>query len=301
MEVPDNAFPEEISALAEATVARAASPSQLGFVIAGNALHRKGTALHSLQGQDEAHPPPNQPSTPSVPSEYTTETEGEHVAHIATRWQVDLDLLVEINRRRHPGISHKARLKRGTCIKLPKTGQGWDGAVAESWMPYCHWTYPDQSVSELFPSYMMVKRIQRGGSKEATQESALNAMRLRRAAVPPPMMSCETVQRTEELQKLKAERTEAAKAAGKLRYSTWPENGWHTCKDGEKVSDVASGYGVSASILVVINKGLISGLTRTAVLKAGTELRLAGPTLQDDDEEWFQGCLSVLHDLADSE
>ena len=277
MERPGNTA-HEISALAEATLASTAP-----------------------QGEHAEHVPPNQPSTPSVPAEYRTETDGEHVAHIASRWHLDLDLLVEMNRRRHDGINHKARLKKGTCLKLPRPGERWDGVATESWVPYCHWTYPDQSVSELFPSYMMVKRIERGGSKQPNQVSALSMLRSRCVAVPPPMLSCETVQRSEELQKLKEERTEVAKAAGKLRFGTWPEDGWHACKDGEKVSDVAAGYGVSASILVVINRGLISGLTRTAVLKAGTRLRLGGPTLQDGDEEWFQGCLSVLHQLADSE
>ena len=243
------------------------------------------------------------PNTPSAPSTYTTETDGEYVASIASRWRVDLDLLVAMNEEGLAGLSHKSRLKLGTRLHLPRPGQehlNESACKEEAWAAYCHWTYPDQSVTELFPSYMMVKRVVRDSSVEAGDRQEVERMRSRIVAAPPPVLSCEEVRTRHTLRVLNEEHRAAAKtAAAKLRYTSAASEGWHVCADGDRVCDIAASLAVSASLILVINAPRLPGLTHTSSLKAQTKVRLPGPALHDQDVEWFEICIEILRKLVE--
>ena len=240
--------------------------------------------------------------TPESPSTYTTQLDGEMVTEIASRWGVSLDLLVEMNKHSVPGITQKSLLKKDTLLNLPRPGQVTLDKFYKGWRPYYHWTYPDQNVSELFPSIMMVKRIDRDRSA-SQQVSSIGRMRTRLVDVPPPMLSSEEVRQLNVLRQSEEQRSTAAKKAGNISCIDWPIHpeegpGWIVCKGGEKISDIALGYGLSLQIMIAINKDRLPGLSRSCMLKSGTMLRLPGPTLCDDDINWFELCIKMIHELA---
>jgi hypothetical protein len=155
MENPDNQV-SDIPAIADALVAKAistvssessgtqvlphATPANNGA--AGdtskgtlNVLQRQpshlssgaGLQTHDSMAEHGEHAAQTRPMTTgasaSTPTMYTTETDGETVASIASKWGVNLDLLVEMNKQALPGMSLKARLKTGTRLNLPRPGQ----------------------------------------------------------------------------------------------------------------------------------------------------------------------------------
>jgi hypothetical protein len=225
------------------------------------------------------------------------------VASIASRWRVDLDLLVAMNEEGLAGLSHKSRLKLGTRLHLPRPGQehlNESACEEEAWAAYCHWTYPDQSVTELFPSYMMVKRVVRDSSVEAGDRQEVERMRSRIVAAPPPVLSCEEVRTRHTLRALNEEHRAAAKtAAAKLRYTSATSEGWHVCADGDRVCDIAAALAVSARLILVINAPRLPDLTHTSSLKAQTKVRLPGPALHDQDVEWFEICIEILRKMVE--
>jgi hypothetical protein len=48
------------------------------------------------------------------------------------------------------------------CVQGTGRGVSAGRPRAQGFVPYCHWTFPTQSVEDLHPSYMMAKRIVRG-------------------------------------------------------------------------------------------------------------------------------------------
>ena len=128
-------------------------------------------------------------------------------------------------------------------------------------------------------------------------------MRTRLVDVPPPMLSSEEVRQLNVLRQSEEQRSTAAKKAGNISCIDWPIHpeegpGWIVCKGGEKISDIALGYGLSLQIMIAINKDRLPGLSRSCMLKSGTMLRLPGPALCDDDINWFELCIKMIHELA---
>lgn len=75
---------------------------------------------------------------------------------IAKKFQVKCNELVEANRERLPELLAISRLKGGTRIKVSHFHIHDDQHV-----PYCHWTFPDDSFDQNEPSYMMARRLNR--------------------------------------------------------------------------------------------------------------------------------------------
>ena len=59
----------------------------------------------------------------NAPTKYTTLTDGETVKDIASRWKVDLNLFIEMNKKVYSGIGERARMKKGSQLHLPRPGQ----------------------------------------------------------------------------------------------------------------------------------------------------------------------------------
>lgn len=75
---------------------------------------------------------------------------------IAKKFQVKCDELVAANRERLPELIAISRLKEGTRIKVSHFHIHDDQHV-----PYCHWTFPDDTFEQNEPSYMMARRLNR--------------------------------------------------------------------------------------------------------------------------------------------
>ena len=75
---------------------------------------------------------------------------------IAKRFKVSCAELVQGNRERLPELQGISRLREGTRIKVSHFHIDDDKHV-----PYCHWTFPDDSFESNEPSYMMVRKLDR--------------------------------------------------------------------------------------------------------------------------------------------
>ena len=75
---------------------------------------------------------------------------------IAKIFKIKCNDLVEANRERLPELMAISRLKEGTRIKVSHFHIHDDQHV-----PYCHWTFPDDSFDENEPSYMMARSLNR--------------------------------------------------------------------------------------------------------------------------------------------
>ena len=60
--------------------------------------------------------------------------------------------VVAWNKRRIKGLGQNSKLEEGTRLRVspPNTEAEVD--------PYCHWTFPDSTLEDAEPSYMMVRR-----------------------------------------------------------------------------------------------------------------------------------------------
>ncbi|KAJ1477191.1 hypothetical protein T484DRAFT_1822397 [Baffinella frigidus] len=74
----------------------------------------------------------------------------------------------------------KRKKGKGTLLQPPGPDVNWNDHSActvalrraQGFVPYCHWTFPTQSVEDIHPSYMMAKRIARGRHPPAGEGQA---------------------------------------------------------------------------------------------------------------------------------
>ena len=98
---------------------------------------------------------------PSAPQWYIAE-ENDTPRMIAKQFDVSCTELVNANRSRLPELQWQSRLKEGTRIKVSHFHVDDDKHV-----PYCHWTFPDDSFEMSEPSYMMVRKLNRRKGTQA--------------------------------------------------------------------------------------------------------------------------------------
>ena len=95
------------------------------------------------------------------PTQWFVAKENDTPKKIAKQFGVPCNKLVLANMTRLPGLTATARLKEGTRIKVTNLDHPEDNLV-----PYCHWTFPDDSgVEGGEPSYMMARPLDRRGSR----------------------------------------------------------------------------------------------------------------------------------------
>jgi hypothetical protein len=91
----------------------------------------------------------------SAPQWYIA-SENDTPRMIAKQFGVSCSELVAANRDRLSELQGISRLKEGTRIKVSHFHVDDDKHV-----PYCHWTFPDDSFEHTEPSYMMVRELER--------------------------------------------------------------------------------------------------------------------------------------------
>lgn len=241
--------------------------------------------------------------------------ENETPRNIAKLYGLQLNSLVQMNRADFSTLNANSRFRNGTIVRLPRPGDVATafipakdlGRKGGGWSAYCHWTYPDQENDDIFPSYMMAKRLSRT-PRATPQETSAEAVAMappppgsmrellasRMVRIPPPVLSARQLQEKEE------EEAAAARQAAPAPEMPpgWPEAGVYECGENDRVISVAKRFEVNVDKLVQINKTLYPGLNKTVALKKGTKLRLPPPLGQDQPKEsWFEPVQAVLNKL----
>lgn len=75
---------------------------------------------------------------------------------IAKKFKVSCRKVVDGNKERIPDLQNLSRLIEGTRLKVSHFDLPHDKHV-----PYCHWTFPDDTLESSEPSYMMAKKLNR--------------------------------------------------------------------------------------------------------------------------------------------
>lgn len=122
----------------------------------------KGTSLYVpvIEDEDEEEASSSQPEAPQW---YIAE-ENDTPQMIARMHNVDCAELVRANQSRLPELRWQSRLKEGTRIKVSHFHIDDDKHV-----PYCHWSFPDDTFETSEPSYMMVRKLNRQKSSIAAR------------------------------------------------------------------------------------------------------------------------------------
>lgn len=97
---------------------------------------------------------------------WNTAKENDTPKMIASMFGVKTSELIAANRDRLPGLIGTSRLKESTRVKVSRFDLHDDHHV-----PYCHWTFPDDSFKDSEPSYMMARRLNRGGRKSKVKKA----------------------------------------------------------------------------------------------------------------------------------
>jgi hypothetical protein len=113
--------------------------------------------------------------------------EDETPAAIAKRLEIDVAMLIEMNRNRYSDLLRASRLRAGTKLRLPvdfknKRVSRVEEGAAHDVVAYRHWTDQRESVRSVLdtpPSYMMAKRL----DKQRRTETTPAVVDLRRAIV----------------------------------------------------------------------------------------------------------------------
>jgi len=81
---------------------------------------------------------------------------------IAKKFCVHFGDLLECNKKRYPELVGTSRLKSGTRIQVSRFD-----VEDEAYIPYSHWTFPDDELEPDEPSYMMAMKLERKTGKDA--------------------------------------------------------------------------------------------------------------------------------------
>ena len=85
--------------------------------------------------------------------------ENDTPTQIARKFKVNCQELIRANANRLPGLMGKSRLRNGSRVQVSHFH-----IRSKKWMPYSHWSFPDNEVEDGEPSYMMCYKLQRGTS-----------------------------------------------------------------------------------------------------------------------------------------
>jgi len=235
-----------------------------------------------------------------------TAKEDETPRVVAKIFGLDLQSVIKLNKQQYPTLTANARLRKGTQLRLPKPGDV-DVFIPSSkldekgqgWFAYCHWTYPDQLVEDIHPSYMMVRKLERRVAEDVPDDSMLKKLAPRRVQVPPKIKSP---------QQLLEEAHVAQKQLQQLSFKRpegWPDNDEYVCGEDERPLSIAKKLCLDVDKLVGLNRPVYPTLNKTAPLKAGTKLRLPPPIGSSADAhferaDWWAPCNEIVSKLKSS-
>ena len=214
--------------------------------------------------------------------------ENETPRGIAKRFGVNLDRLVQMNKADYPSLIACSRMKKGSWLRLPRPGDRCEfipasrlPARGDNWSAYCHWTFSDQETDDVFPSYMMARRLEHRTSRTAAaSDSIIERLKPRRAELPPKILSLKELEEARRGGTQALIRVDEAEETGFSEVALppdWPEGGRYVCEEDDKVTQIAKRFGVNADLLVENNRGTYSGLNKLSPLRHGTVLVLPPP------------------------
>lgn len=127
---------------------------------------------------------------PSAPQWYIAD-ENDTPRIIAKKFEISCKELVDANRGRLPELQSQSRLKEGTRIKVSHFHVDDD-----KHLPYCHWSFPDDSFETSEPSYMMVRKLNRrkGNAAKVKPVESSFAVPVTECTAPPAELFTEVVQ-----------------------------------------------------------------------------------------------------------
>jgi hypothetical protein len=212
-------------------------------------------------------------------------SENETPRGIAKRFGVNLDRLVQMNKADYPSLIACSRMKKGSWLRLPRPGDRCEFVPAsrlptrgDNWSAYCHWTFSDQETDDVFPSYMMARRLERRSVASAcSADSLLGRLKPRRVDLPPKILSLKELEEARRADQEGRSETEEAEVDEVALPSDWPKNGLYICEEDDRVSQIAKRFGVNADLLVENNRSKYPALNKVNPLRCGTALQLPPP------------------------
>ena len=102
-----------------------------------------------------------------TPTFYTAK-ENDTPTQIAKKFGVNCQALIRANANRLPGLIPKSRLRNGTRVQVSHFH-----IKIKKWIPYAHWSFPDNDVEDGEPSYMMCYKLQRRHGKAQQRHKKL--------------------------------------------------------------------------------------------------------------------------------
>lgn len=152
----------------------------------------KGTSLYvpsleEARAEATSHATRTQDVAAAIAPQWYIASENDTPKMIAKQFRVSCSELVAANRDRLPELQAISRLKEGTRVKVSHFHIEDDKHV-----PYCHWTFPDDTFGHNEPSYMMVRKLNRrkgAAAKDRPFESSLAVPVTHYTAPPPELFS----------------------------------------------------------------------------------------------------------------
>ncbi|GMI05761.1 hypothetical protein TrRE_jg4644 [Triparma retinervis] len=95
---------------------------------------------------------------------YHQANDNETPHQIAKNYNLPLKDLIDTNKKNLDGLTSWSRLEEGTPVQITKLGEC-------EWDTYCHWSFPDESVENTCPSYMMARKLNRRNFKKEPSNS----------------------------------------------------------------------------------------------------------------------------------
>ena len=96
---------------------------------------------------------------------FYTASDNETPKMIGEKLQIDWRELVRNNKARHPGLLFYSKLQEGTLLKLS----------GDEYIPYCHWSFPEDNLESASPSYMMARRLNRVKRTDSNTSAKIRA------------------------------------------------------------------------------------------------------------------------------
>ena len=101
----------------------------------------------------------------SLAPKWYTAQENETPRGIAKKFNVNFGALLNANKKRYPDLVGHSKLIDGTRIQVSRFD-----VEDNDYIPYCHWTFPDDEFDSDEPSYMMAMKLNRKSGKEAVSQ-----------------------------------------------------------------------------------------------------------------------------------
>eukprot|EP00960_Hanusia_phi_P064608 765843-Hanusia_phi.AAC.1 len=161
-----------------------------------------------------------------------------------------------------------------TSITLHPSTDSLEAAQAtrEGWSAYCHWTYPDQEVDDIHPSYMMARKLIRKKSCDSSN------IRSKLRDVPPTIMPTVRLH---------------------SKFDTSPQQ-FFSCANAMTVAEICSSLGIGVAKMIALNQPEFPEISMNSKFEAGAIVKI--PSLQNANKvsDWQTICHTIVERLEQS-